>query len=180
LSTTTSSAVEPSALASVTHLGVTLLAPPFHRERRVDLLARDIPCITLLEEHELPPDEWSPLEDWVRLPVDSVELVARAETLSRRARAARASFGLEDGVLEFGEERVILSVLESRLVGALVGSLGRVVDRPTLVEAAWPEGPPGDSRALDCRIKLLRRRLASHPLDIHTIRGRGYLAQVTC
>ena len=73
---------------------------------------------------------------------------------------------------------VILSVLEERLLLALLRIPGRVVDRRTLIADVWEGSPPGNPRALDGLVRSVRQRIRPLPLDIRTVRGRGHLVEV--
>jgi len=119
------------------------------------------------------------LEDWVRLPLHVGELTARADRLVARSRELGALYTRvdEDNVLRVGDEMVVLSELEARLMRALVKSMGQLLLREDLVASVWPDAPPSDPRALDNRVKSLRARLDGLPLRLHTIRGRGLLLE---
>ena len=52
-----------------------------------------------------------------------------------------------------------------------------VPSRARLEAHGWPDGAP-NARAIDARIKVLRRRIAPFGISIHTVRGEGYLAEI--
>jgi len=79
--------------------------------------------------------------------------------------------------LRVGDDMVVLSRLEARLMRTLIDSMGMLVLRADLVAAVWPDGPPADPRAIDNRIKSVRARLVGFPLRIHTIHGRGLILE---
>jgi DNA-binding response OmpR family regulator len=83
----------------------------------------------------------------------------------------------DDGILRLGDAWVALSPIETRLARAFLDDPGRLLGRKTLGNAGWPDGVPND-RSVDSRIKTLRRRVAPLGLQICTIRGRGYLADL--
>ena len=83
----------------------------------------------------------------------------------------------DDGLLRRRDQWVALSPIEARLARAFLERPGQLLGRKTLGNAGWPEGVPND-RSVDSRIKTLRPRVAPLGLRIHTIRGRGYLADV--
>ncbi|HWJ98222.1 MAG TPA: helix-turn-helix domain-containing protein, partial [Acidimicrobiales bacterium] len=63
-------------------------------------------------------------------------------------------------------------------VSALLARPEAVVSRGRLLDAGWPDGQPAGSangQILDGRIKLLRRRLVGVGLEIHTVRGVGFV-----
>jgi DNA-binding winged helix-turn-helix (wHTH) protein len=135
------------------------------------------PTLYLVEPGAPPPPTWGEVEDWVRLPLDLDELQARADRLHERAwvAGAVATEVDDDGILRVDRHLVILSPLEARLVRLLLARRGEVVGRDEAEASMWPDGPPDDQRAMDNRVKHLRRRLADLPLRIWTVRGRGYL-----
>jgi DNA-binding response OmpR family regulator len=82
---------------------------------------------------------------------------------------------LEDGVLTGADGRwVALPGLEARLFALLLGRSEAVVDRPALLAAGWPGGPPADPRAVDGVLRRLRRRVAHLGVTIYAVPG-GYL-----
>lgn len=137
------------------------------------------PVLYLVEPDEDPPPSWGELEDWVRLPVDPDEVYERGDRLIARAAAAGASWTYvdDDDVLRAGTSLVPLSPLEAQLVRMLLDQVGEVVSREELEAALWPDGSPGDTRALDNRLTRLRRRIEELPVRIHTVRGRGFMLE---
>lgn len=118
-------------------------------------------------------------EDWLRAPIDIEELTARADRLvARAAEVQDQAFVIDDDdVLHAGDDLVILSQVEARILRPLIDRMGDLVLRDDLIATVWPDGPPADERALDNRVKCLRQRLGAAPLRIHTVRGRGLLLE---
>lgn len=139
----------------------------------------DHPVLYLVAPGTAPPSSWGELEDWIRLPADSEEIYDRVERLAARA----GDLGLAttwvdaDDVLRMGSRLVPLSPMDAELVRVLLDQSGRIVTRRQLEVLLWPAGCPSDPRALDNRLKRLRRRLGGLPLRIHTVRGRGLLLE---
>ncbi len=158
---------------------IALLRWPADADRREDLAADHRPRLLLLEPDADPPVTWDVLEDWVRLPAEPVEIEARIATLMRRRPSARPAPLLDgDGILRVGPRWAALPPVEARLVEALLARPDAVVPREVLLDAGWPAGQPAGSpngQILDGRIKLLRRRLADLGLEIHTVRGVGFV-----
>lgn len=138
-----------------------------------------LPAIYLVEPNASPP-RCGVLEDWVRLPIHEPELLARADTLlARAAQEGAARIEVDDGdILRVGGAIAILSPTDAKLLRVLVADLGDLVPRARLEHANWPDEAPAP-RALDNAIKALRRRLDGLPLQIHTVRGRGFLLERT-
>jgi len=83
----------------------------------------------------------------------------------------------DDGLLRRRDEWVALSPIEARLARAFLDHRGQLLGRKALGNAGWPDGVP-NARSVDSRIKTLRRRVGPFGLRIHTVRGRGYLADL--
>lgn len=158
---------------------IALLRWPADADRRTELSEERRPRLLLLDPDAAPPTSWDVLEDWVRLPADPAEIEARITTLMRRLPSATPAPLLDDdGVLRVGARWVALPPVEARLVTALLARPEAVVSRDRLLDAGWPTGqPPGSTNGqiLDGRIKLLRRRVAEVGLEIHTVRGVGFV-----
>ncbi|QXC59654.1 helix-turn-helix domain-containing protein [Aquihabitans sp. G128] len=145
----------------------------------LDLTPPAHPTLYLLDPGVMPPMNWSALEDWVRLPAEASELYDRADRLLARAAMSGGfrTFVDDDDVLRVGARLVPLSPLEASLVRELLAHAGTLVRREALEEALWPDGSAPEARALDNRIKRLRRHLDGLPLRIHTVRARGFLIE---
>ena len=144
-------------------------------------ISSDQPVLYLLGPDMAPPASWGELEDWVRLPADPGELYHRADRLiSRAERQTNSGVRIDqDDVLRTGSQLVPLTPVEARLVELLLENVGQLVPRDTLETWLWPDGLPPDGRALDNRVKRLRHRLGGVPMHIHTVRGRGFLLELT-
>jgi DNA-binding response OmpR family regulator len=134
--------------------------------------------LLLIPQGITPPPGWDPLEDWVRVPADPDELHARITSVRRRATA-----GLEpaprvdaDSMLWHRGRWVALPPIEAALMRLLADRHGALVGREALVAAAWRDGI-SDRRALDARIKMLRRRIRPLDLAIRTVPRRGFLLE---
>ncbi|HWH34555.1 MAG TPA: winged helix-turn-helix domain-containing protein [Acidimicrobiales bacterium] len=150
---------------------------PEERWRREQLRRQGRPRILLVGADTTPPSGGDCLEDWIRVPVDDLELESRSRGLLVRTRHHRpVPPALEGGVLRVGSRWVSLSPLETRLAALLVERSGTVVSRDALTRAGWPDGSTARN-TLDVHAVRLRRRLASVGLAIRTVRGRGYLLE---
>ena len=168
--------LDPAVERRVIALGVSLVCwdgsePPSPDNRRA------CPVLYLVPGEMPPPQWWDQLTDWVRLPVPGEELVARAESLAAKAAAAGVPGVVldRDGVLHADGRSVPLSELQVRLLEPLLAQPGSMIQRHELIAQTWPDGSPADPRAIDNRVKLLRRRLRGTPIAIHAIRGRGFV-----
>ena len=68
---------------------------------------------------------------------------------------------------------IAMAPAELRVLGVLAASLGRVVDRETLILRAWGEEVPA-TRTVYSVVKRLRARLGPAGGLIETVRGVGY------
>lgn len=123
-------------------------------------------------------------DDYLVKPPRIAELVARLETVTRRAAAAarqeqsvvvtgdvRVDLGAR--VVEVAGEPVPLTQKEFELVEALVERPGAAVSRQQLMDRIWGDAFVAVSRSLDVHMTGLRAKL-NRPGLITTIRGYGY------
>ena len=154
---------------------VELVRWPSEAERRSDLARRGVPRLFLVSDGDVPPDVADPLEDWVRVPADEHDLLLRIQRLANGAEPLDEQPALDEhGVLRFRSRWVALSPIEAMIAEPLVAARGGVVNRRTLASAIWPDGTRR-ARALDPHVHRLRGRLRPLGLDVHTIRGRGFV-----
>ena len=158
--------------------GIAIVRWPDGAARAEELVRAQLPCLLVVEPDGEPPAMATadPLVDWVRAPVIERELHARVVTLRNAASVMRPMLD-DHGVLWRGSDWIALSPIEARLTAAFLAAPGSVLDRAHLEMVGWSKAL-GTSRALDARIKVLRPRVASAGLIIHTVRGQGYLAEI--
>lgn len=132
-------------------------------------------------------------DDYVTKPFRIRELVSRIRTVLRRYRKSGegAAKGLEISLGEIriniaqakvfkGQEEILLTALEYRLLLTLANNAGHVLSRSQLLEGIWDVG--GDfvnDNTLTVYIKRLRDKIEDNPQQpvlIETVRGLGYRA----
>ncbi len=130
-------------------------------------------------------------DDYVTKPFSPREVVARVNTVLRRARQEAPASEPTELVLRFDglsidpQRREVLvaampvelSALDFDLLWALANSPGRVYSRAQLLEKVWGYDFYGDDRVVDVHIRSLRAALgddAARPGIIGTVRGVGY------
>ncbi len=148
----------------------------------------DVPIVMLTARGDLP-DRVLGLElgadDYVPKPFEPRELVARVETLMRRARATsarRLSAGalvleIETRRVTLNDSEVELTSTEFELLRILMESRGRVLSREALLLKLRGIDCEVYDRSVDMLISRLRRKLSDDsraPRLIKTIRGTGY------
>lgn len=128
-------------------------------------------------------------DDYLVKPFDLQELLARIRAVQRRPNEVVSDDIIVGGLvfdMAFGEARVhglrlILQRREVAVLTALMRRRGRVVLRETLEEQVYGFDDAIQSNTLDSHISRLRRKFvdAGAGVEIHTIRGVGYLLRAT-
>ena len=167
---------------------VEVLRWPGEADRREACAERQIPCLLLVEDGVAPPVSSRLLEDWMRVPADELDLVARVRRLDALARRTDADPPVVDdqGILHVGYEWTALSAAEASLARRLTADFGHLVARTELLAALNPGAAVSTAanndtdrrpRTLDLQICRLRRRIAAVGLTISAVRGRGYVLE---
>ncbi|GAB2794425.1 response regulator [Halomonas shantousis] len=125
-------------------------------------------------------------DDYLAKPFALDELEARVRALLRR-RQQTSSDHLQVGALSFdsvaqrfhlGDTSMTLPPREQRLLACLMRHVGEPVDKGRLSAEAFGGESLGDN-AIEVYIHRLRRRLADSGLVLRTVRGLGYLLEVS-
>jgi len=159
---------------------VELVRWPKDESRRLELDEQNLPRLLLVDAAHEPPITSDPLEDWIRLPADDVDLDARIgglAAIASRLGLTRTPLLDGDGVLRFRDKWVALPPIEMRMVQAMLARAGNVVSRDVLTRQGWQGGSPGRN-VLDVHIARLRRRIEPLGLSIRTVRLRGYAMEM--
>ncbi len=123
-------------------------------------------------------------DDYVTKPFSPRELVLRVKSILRRKMAPRSgSSVLSLGDITVDQERhyiavrgvpIDLTVIEFKLMVALLENPGCVLSREDLLARVWGVENNIESRTVDTHMRRLREKLDSAGEQIHTVRGFGY------
>jgi DNA-binding response OmpR family regulator len=126
-------------------------------------------------------------DDYMVKPFSSRELVARLQSLVRRARGqvgpSRERLSVGPLVLDVAAmratlegEEVSLTAYEFSLLRALVQNAGRILERERLMELAGADPERAFDRSVDVHVSRLRQKLGpTGKRLLRTVRGAGYL-----
>ncbi|WP_222611914.1 response regulator transcription factor [Knoellia locipacati] len=124
-------------------------------------------------------------DDHLGKPFDVRELIVRVEALGRRmsspplpAPAGLGNLSIDPTAhaISTGDDEVLLSPTEFRVLAAIASRPGEVVRRASVVAAAWSDGALVTDNTLDSFIRRVRRKLdeVGATVGIETVRGVGY------
>ena len=126
-------------------------------------------------------------DDYVTKPFDLPELAARMRVFARR-RSGQAQTQIEVGPLVFdtiGREvrvdgqRLNLSVRELSVLEMLMARVGRVVTKRQIVNSLSAWDADFSENAVEVYVYRLRKRLEGTGAAIQTVRGFGYMLEVS-
>ncbi|GBU10106.1 two-component regulatory system response regulator CusR [Gammaproteobacteria bacterium] len=129
-------------------------------------------------------------DDYLVKPFAFAELLARARTLLRRGTNALVSNQLQvaDLVLDVlkrrvsrGQSKINLTSREFVLLEFLMRHQGEVLPRSLIASQVWDMNFDSDTNIIDVAIRRLRAKMDNdfEPKLIHTVRGMGYMLEVS-
>jgi two-component system response regulator TctD len=125
-------------------------------------------------------------DDYLVKPFDFRELEARCRALLRRPHGM-ASSAVQFGNLGFDAAGQRVSVAgrplelgarEFRLLELLLGNLNRVLSKETLLDQLFGFDEAVAPNAIELYVSRLRRKLDGASVEIRTVRGLGYVAEL--
>lgn len=151
---------------------IELLRWPGDVARRAAAAERGTPRLLLVADGALPP-RLDAGEDWIRVPADERDLLARMQRLAAGFDRRRRPPYLEaDVVLRYGGRTVVVSAGEGAVLSPLIARFRELVTWDVLRSHLWPDATR-TSRALSSRVFRVRARIEPIGLTIYTVRGRG-------
>jgi len=134
-----------------------------------------LPRVLAVAERAEPPVPAQPIEDWVRAPVDPVELEERRTVvLDRYLRATQGVRIDGDGLLRVSDRWAALTDRQWAVLFPLVNQLGRPVAR-AVVEDGYRAAGGADGRSLVALLRRQRPRLAALGLELHLLSNGAFL-----
>jgi DNA-binding response OmpR family regulator len=128
-------------------------------------------------------------DDYITKPFSPREVVARIRTILKRTKprqpsalmtVGRTTIDLDAYLVTAGGEKLELTPREVQTLACLAGSVGKVLDRDTLLNRVWGYDYCGDTRAVDTQMKRLRQKLDPDKtgIEIKSVYGIGYRLEV--
>jgi two-component system response regulator TctD len=125
-------------------------------------------------------------DDFIVKPFDLRELEARCRALLRRSHglsASKAQFGnltfdAAAKKVEIDGKPVEVGGREFRLLELFLSNLNTVMSKEDLMDRLFSLDQPTALNAIELYVSRLRRKLEGASLDIRTVRGLGYVAEV--
>ena len=160
--------------------------------RRLRTRGIDTPILLLTGRHALN-DRVRGLDagadDYLAKPFAFEELLARIRALTRRGHGQHVGATLRHGPIELdqhdhivrrGDEVIVLTATEFRLLEYLMCRPDAVVSREELAHHVWGDGIDRQSNVIDVYVGYLRKKLGTQDFEVvRAVRGVGYaLAKV--
>jgi DNA-binding response OmpR family regulator len=157
--------------------------------RQIRQIDKTIPIIMLTarseEQDELFGFELG-VDEYITKPFSPKILVARVETILKRANPTKNELKNHDGIVIDNDARTVtvdgktveLSFREYELLKYLIDNENIALSRDKILNTVWNYDYYGDSRTIDSHIKKIRHKLGKKGKYIQTIRGIGYKFEI--
>jgi DNA-binding response OmpR family regulator len=153
-----------------------------------EIVRTGIPYLLIVPENgSIPFDSIQKAVDFLMLPYNSSELLARVKLAEAKAIARGLGEGMRIGELLInpdtyevtaGGDYVNLTYKEYELLKFLASQPGRVFTRQQLLHQVWGYDYIGGTRTVDVHIRRLRAKLGKYESMIETVRNVGYRLQI--
>jgi two-component system response regulator TctD len=125
-------------------------------------------------------------DDYVVKPFDLSEIEARIRALLRRPQGHASSavtignlvFDLSRRRVEISGRHIPVGQREFRLLELFLGNLDRVLAKDAILDRLFSFDEPAAPNAVELYVSRLRKKLAGTSIEIRTIWGEGYIAEV--
>jgi hypothetical protein len=149
---------------------------PTHQQRRSAIARSGRAALLVVARGHAPPEDLGPLEDWIRAPLDPVELTVRTGELRLRHGLRRGGVHVDDhGVLHHDGRRVKVTRAQQALLAPLLVRIGQPVARDEVRRASSLAGGPEHPDDVRRALARLRTRLQDVGLGLHLLSGRAVL-----
>ena len=123
-------------------------------------------------------------DDYLSKPFDLPEFEARVRALLRRGQGADVQIGLLEWDREARQGRVgshamVLSRHETAMLESLLKSPGRIISKEELAQRIGARDMVVADNKVEVYIHRLRKKILEAEVEIHTVRGLGYLLRPT-
>lgn len=127
------------------------------------------------------------VDDYVTKPFSPKELIARVKALLKRVGSnmgkelillGNMKIDRKSHKIEIDKETIELTPKEYDLILYFIENQGVALSREVILDRIWGYDYYGDLRTVDTHIKRLRKKITEADLEIDTVRGVGYRAEV--
>jgi len=167
------------ARPQATTSSVSMLRWPEEEDRRRRLELEGAPRLLVVGPDDDAPALRDDLEDWVRDPPNSADLVARLSVLAERAECARRRPRLDrEGLLWSGSAWVVIPDTQLCVVELLLAHPNELVTTTTLTVTYVRNGSSGHPSSVRTMLNRVVARFAQVGLVLHVVRGKGALLEL--
>lgn len=146
------------------------------------IVKKEIPVILLTAKSDLN-DRVKGLnlgaDDYITKPFESIELMARVNSVLRRYAKGKSTLGFDDININVderkvtkGDKEVVLTHKEFELLKLFIDNKGIALSRDKILQIVWDYDYLGDTRTVDIHILKLRKKLETD--KIKTVFKTGY------
>jgi hypothetical protein len=161
------------------NVDVAVLRWPAEADARTLLAREGRPRLLLVAADCLPPPQMDDLEDWLRDPIDPVDLMTRTDALRRRVTTRDRMPVLDQhGLLHFDGRWVAISDAQLPIVQLLVDRIGELVPHDELFAAYSAAGFSTNTSSIRTALTRIRHRVATVGLCLRSARQKGVVLDI--
>jgi DNA-binding winged helix-turn-helix (wHTH) protein len=146
---------------------------------------KSMAALALIEANSIKRNVFDHCDDFICLPLESLELQTRVGRLLSTHSKGQAEIKIGEVRLDIGAQRVWfqnreleLTRREFDLLEVLMRNAGRTIHKEELLRCAWGADFMGKARTVDQHVLQVRQHLQEHARDakyLVTVHGRGYM-----